>query len=397
MTEHKSRTSWVVSGIVVAIAAAIFFRLQIAGDSKEVTKKKGERPVPVEVAEVQRGPLSLSRTFSGTIDPKAQFSVAPKVSGRIQRLFVDVADTVVRGQVVVQMENAEFEQAVVEAEAQLAVAEANRDEAVSSFEIAKRQLERSKTLSDRGIASDSAFDAAQAQFLTAQSAVKAAQANLKRDEALLRAARIRLDYTEVKAEWRAGDSERTVAERFVDEGNTVAANTPILSVIELDPVVAVIQVTEKDYPRIKIGQKAQVRADGFPAKTFVGTVSRIFPIFQEASRQAKLEIEVANPEHLLKPGMFTRCTLELDHVEDGLSVPEMAITKRNDGYGVFKVMGDGDTVKWVPVQLGFTSGEQVQLLGTDMSGPVVVLGQQFLKNGSKIRIAASSDAVKGEE
>ncbi len=164
--------------------------------------------------------------------------MAPKVSGRIQRLLVDVSDPVVRGQVVVQMENEEFKQEVIEAEARLAVAEANRDEAVNHFVIAKRQLDRAKTLNARGIASESAYDSVQAQFLTGQSAVKVAEANLKREDALLRAARIRLGYTEVKADWQQGDNERTVAERFVDEGNTVAANTPILSIVEIDPVLS---------------------------------------------------------------------------------------------------------------------------------------------------------------
>lgn len=391
MAEHTSRASWVVVIILVLLLGGALYNLQFSRDNGVVKQKKGDRPVPVEVAPVQRGPLSLYRTFSGTIDPRAQFAVAPKVSGRIQRLFVDVSDTVVRGQTLVQMENAEFEQAVIEAEAQLAVAGANRDEAVSRFEIAKRQLERARKLNTRGIASESAFDTAQAEFLTAKSAVKAAEANLKRDEALVRAARIRLDYTEVKAEWQQGDNSRTVAERFVDEGNTVAANTPILSVVELDPVVAVIQVTEKDYPKIHLGQKAEVRADGFPGKVFVGTVTRIAPVFQESSRQAGIELEVANPEFLLKPGMFTRCTLELAHVENGVSVPEMAIIKRNDRHGVFQVSGDSDTVIWKEVRPGFQSANQVQLLDMDITGHVVTIGQRFIKDGVKIRVVARDD------
>lgn len=394
MPPPKSRVAWIAGGIIVVLLAVLLVSQRMQSMSDDFTEKRAERLVPVEVATVQRGPLSLYRTFSGTIDPRAQFAVAPKVGGRIQRLLVDVSDAVVRGQVVVEMDNAEFKQEVIEAEARLAVAEANRDEAVSRFVIARRQLDRAKTLNDRGIASESAYDSAQAQFLTGQAAVRVAEANVKREEALLRAARIRLEYTQVKADWKQGDNERTVAERFVDEGNTVAANTPILSIVEIDPVIAVIQVTEKDYPFISLGQQAKVQAEGFPGKVFNGTVSRIAPIFRESSRQARMELHVTNPEQLLKPGMFTRCILELDHAEEAISVPEMAITKRNNQIGVFRVADDSASVQWVEVTPGFLSGNQVQLIDSELTGRVVTLGQQLIKDGSRIRIVSDSASIE---
>lgn len=394
MPPQTSRIVWIAGGAIFFVLGFLLVILRIQSNSIDIAKEETERLVPVEVVAVQRGPLSLHRTFSGTISPSAQFAVAPKVSGRIQRLLVDVSDPVVRGQVVVQMENEEFKQEVIEAEARLAVAEANRDEAVSHFVITRRQLERAKTLNARGIASESSYDSVQAEFLTGQSAVKVAEANLTREDALLRAARIRLGYTEVKADWQHGDNERTVAERFVDEGNTVAANTPILTVVEIDPVIGVIQVTEKDYPQIRLGQQAKLQADGFPDKIFIGTVSRISPIFRESSRQAEIEIQIANPKHLLKPGMFIRCTLELDRVETAISVSEMALTKRNNQLGVFRVTENSTSVEWVEVKPGFKSGNQVQLKDPELSGRVVTLGKQFLKEGSKIRIVAESANVE---
>ena len=396
MASHKFKIAWIAGAICVVLLGIVLVNYQSQNKSGDVSKKKEKHFVPVEVAAVQRGPLSFYRTFSGTIDPQAHFAVAPKVGGRIQRLLVDVSDSVVRGQVVVQMENGEFEQQVIEAEARLAVAEANRDEAKNRFVIAKRQLDRAKTLNVKGIASESAYDSAQAQFLTGQSAVKVAEANLKREDALLRAAKIRLEYTQVKADWNEGNNERTVAKRYVDEGNTVAANTPILSIVEIDPVIAVIHVTEKDYPLIRLGQQAKMQTEGFPGKVFIGTVSRISPIFSESSRQAEIKVLVANPDHLLKPGMFARCTLELDHSDDAISVPVMAITKRNNQTGVFKVAEDSHRVEWVEVREGFQTGEQVQLIDADLSGRVVTLGQQFIKDDSKIQIVAEPANIKSE-
>ncbi len=395
MALKASQVTWFMVAAIALAGGGYFYKSSPHNSAGAVNQERGTAIVPVEVAEVRHGPLSLWRTFSGTIEPKAKFTVAPKIGGRISRLYVDVSDQVARGQTVVQLEDAEFRQAVLEAEARLTVAEANRVEAVSRLEIAQRELDRAKTLFKRGIASESTFDTAQASFLTSQAAVKVAEANLKKEEATLKAAQIRLGYTRVQAEWQQGDNERTVAERFIDEGNTVAANTPLLSVVEIDPLLVVIQVTEKDYPHIRLGQMAKVQTDAYPDRVFTGKVVRISPIFRESSRQAKMEIEVGNEDHMLKPGMFSRCTLELEQVDSAVSVPRMAVSSRNNQSGVFHLDADGTSVKWVVVRPGFTSGDQVQLIGTTLSGKVVTLGQQFIRDSSAVRVAGEYSPAAG--
>lgn len=395
MFESKSKLAW-IAGVLLILAAVSLLSIRfLQGNKSGTAKKKDKLSIPVEVASLERQTLYLHRTFSGTIEPLAQFTVAPKVSGRIQRLLVDVSDTVSRGQHVVQLEDDEFKQSVAEAEASLAVAEANRIETDSRMEIAQRQLDRTKTLHKQGIASDSVLDSARAEYLASQAAVKVTEASLKREDAALAGARIRLGYTSIQADWEQGDAERTVAERYADEGDTVAANTPLFSIVELDPVIAVIKVTEKDYPRIDIGMTASLQTDAFPGRKFTGTVSRIAPIFRETTRQARIELQVPNPRHLLKPGMFSRCTLELDRVEDAVSVPEMAITRRNNQTGVFLVSEDNLSVQWVTVEPGLKDGNQVQLIGTDIAGEVVILGQQLIKDGSIVRIMDASPHPDG--
>lgn len=390
MPQYKSKLAWFAGSLLVLGLIYFLSTHFLQDENKGILQQKNKLPVPVEVASLERKTLYLHRTFNGTIEPLAKFTVAPKVSGRIQRLFVDVSDPVKRGQIVAQLEDAEFNQSVAEAEARLAVAEANRIEADSSMEIAQRELDRTITLHKKGIASDSVLDSARAEHLASQATVKVAEASLKQVDAALAAARIRLGYTRIQADWEKGDDERTVAERYADEGDTVAANTPLFSIVELDPVIAAIQVTEKDYPRIAIGMAAELKTDAFPGRKFTATVSRIAPIFSEATRQARIELRVPNPEHLLKPGMFSRCTLELDRVENVLSAPEMAITHRNNQTGVFLVTDDNKSVQWIEVEPGLKDGDQVQLIKADISGKVVTLGQQFIKDGSRISIKGTS-------
>lgn len=395
MAPIQPKSLWFFVAAIVITIVALFIFLRTPGQNSGPERKGSVKSVPVEVAEIRQGPLSLMRTFSGTIEPLAQFTVAPKISGRLQRLHVGVSDQVNRGQLVVEMEDGEYRQEVIEAEAQFAVAEANHVEAASRLKIAQRELDRAKTLYNRGVAAESDFDTARASFLTSQATLKVAEAHLKRDEALLMAARIRLDYTQVKAEWEKGDDQRTVAERFINEGATVAANTPILSIVELDPVIVVFQVTEKDYPLIRLDQQAQVTTDSFPNRVFSGKVTRIAPIFRETSRQARIELRVDNPDHQLKPGMFSRCTLELKKEENSISVPLTAITERNGKNGLFKVNDEESTVEWVPVTLGFTDGTMIQLISPEISGKVVTIGQQFIKDGSPIRIVTENTPAAG--
>jgi RND family efflux transporter MFP subunit len=363
---------------------------QLEGTAEKSARKGDAQPVPVEVAAIERGPLELQRTFTGNLEARAEFLVAPKVSGRIEQLTVDLGDSVTRGQVVAVLDDAEYVQAVARARADLEVARASNAEAHSLLKIAERELKRMDQLRERGVSSESQRDAAMAEQLAKQALVKVTKAQIARAEADLEAARIRLSYTQVTAGWHGGGEQRVVAERYVDEGETVAANAPLLRIVELDPVTAVFFVTERDYAQLQIGQSATLSTDAFPGETFQGHIQRIAPVFRESSRQARVELRVVNPELRLKPGMFARSTVIVDRAEQAVIVPEQALTTRNDREGVFLVSADEASVAWREVQTGIRQGERVQVTGEDLKGRVVVLGQQLLDDGSSIRISVDS-------
>src|SRR5690606_38740148 len=143
-----------------------------------------------------------------------------------------------------------------------------------------REFERSQTLQQRGVASESEMDVAQTEQLAAQARLEVARAQLTRAEAALRTTEIRLGYTRVRADWSGGSDERSVATRFVDPGQMVSANDPLMHIVELDPLTGVIYVTEKDYSRISVGQSVTLRTDAFPGQLFEGVVDRVAPVFE---------------------------------------------------------------------------------------------------------------------
>ena len=383
--------NWLSLLLLLLIASAmgwlIYDRLQGETSAGKAKSDQKDRPVPVEVTQVRVGSIELRRTFSGTLQAYSAFVVAPKVSGRVEQIEADLADIVTRGQVVARLDNDEYVQAVRQAEADLAVARANQAEAESLLKIAARELQRIDKLREKGVSSESQRDTAKADQLAKQAHVEVTRAQLIRAKAELETARIRLGYTQVKADWGSGSEQRIVAERFVDEGETVSANAQLLRIVELDPIKVVFFVTERDYARLQPGLSASLTSDAYPGESFPAEIARISPVFRENTRQAQVELKVDNPQLRLKPGMFVRVDLVLQRDDSVTIVPEQALTRREGGEGVFLVDKSGTSVSWLPVRVGIRQARQVGVEAEGLEGRVVVLGQQLLDDGSKVSIA----------
>jgi RND family efflux transporter MFP subunit len=372
--------------LVTALAAIGWGVYQRLTDDTGPRRAAGpSAPVPVEAVPIERGPIVLRRTFTGTLEARAEFVVAPKIGARLQQLTVDLGDGVRRGDIVARLDDDEFVQEVARAQAELEVAQANQAEAESLLEIAERELRRVQRLRGSGLTSESQLDIATADVLAKRARVRVTDAGISRAGAELEAARIRLGYTLVVADWQGGSDRRVVAERYVDEGETVSANTPLLRIVGLDPITAVFAVTERDYGLLRADQAVSLSTDAFPGERFAGSIQRIAPVFREATRQARIEVRVDNPGLQLKPGMFVRADVVLDRVVDAVVVPEEALVRREERTGVF-VVGADDTVAWRPVETGIRDAGRVQVAGEGLDGLVVVLGQQLLEDGSRVRV-----------
>lgn len=349
--------------------------------------------VPVEIAAIERGPITARRTVSGSLEAAAEFVVAAKVGGRVAELEVEIGDTVERGAIVARLDDDEFGQAVLQAEADLAVARANHVEARSALEISTRALTRLEALLEEGVSSEAQLDDARSRELASRSRLEVTAASIANAEAALLAARVRLGYVTVAADWNGDDELRVVGERFVDEGGNVPPNTPLLSIIRISPIIAVVSVAERDYRGLSLDQRAVLTTDAYPGREFSGKIVRIAPIFNRATRQARVELELANPDGALKPGMFVRATLELDHVDDAIIVPSEALTERADSMGLFVLADGAEKVRWVPVEVGLRGEQRLQVVGEDLQGSVVVLGQELCDDGASVHIVGNNNAL----
>lgn len=383
-----SFTRWALPLVAVTVLLGGGWALREAQQAAKAQASAGSGggtrgPVAVQAVAVVQGPIEQRRELTGTLEATAEIVVAPKVGGRLDRITVDLGDPVRRGQVVAELDDEELAQAQAQAKADLAVAHARKVAADNALAIAERNHARVAGLQRRSIASEEELDATRAAKLQAQADVAVATSEITRARAALRGAEVRKGYTQVVVDWTDGAQERVVAERLVDEGSMVAANTPLLAVVGLDPLVVAVYVTEQDYGQLRAGLPITVTTDAYPGERFDGAVARIAPVFAPESRQARVELEVPNPAGRLRPGMFVRVRVVLARVEAAAIVPRDALVDHAGGHAVYVVEGDG-TARLRPVTVGVSDGERVQVDGVSPPAQVITLGQAQLHDGAAV-------------
>ncbi len=346
--------------------------------------QKGPVAVAVEVKPVITGPIQDIREFTGSLQALSQFIVAPKISGRLKKLYFNIGDRVRQGDPVALLDDEEYHQEVDQALAELEVARANLKESQDTLEITKREYERTVVLRQKKIASESELDTVEARYKSQESKLKVAQAQVIQKEAALKVAEVRLSYTRIKVPPNGENGLQVVGERYVHEGAMLAANNPIVSIFDIRSVIAAIHVIEEDYSKIRLGLDADVLTDAYPGRTFSGKVVRMAPLLKEASRQARVEIEIPNLEGLLKPGMFIRAHIQFRQNDHATIIPKDALVKRSEITGVFRVDSAKRVAEFVPVRTGIMSGQQVEILSPPLSGYVVTLGHHLLEDGTPV-------------
>jgi len=379
---------------IAGLLFLVFLAWQIVGRLADGRGQAGGprgAAVAVDIAAIERGVIRDIGTFSGTLIPKSYFTIVPKISGRIKELYVDIGDRLARGQLVATLEDEEYQQQVIQAEADMGVAKANLEEAASAQELAKREYDRAKALHQKGILSDAELEAVGSSFSTRDARYKVTQAQIANQQAALETARVRLSYTRIRAAWETEGGPRYVGERFVNPGAMLSSNTAILSVIELQPITAVIHVTEKDYFRLKPDQSVLITSGAFPGRDFRGLVARIAPLLKETSREARVEVDVENADGALKPGMFVSARIEFANKADATIVPTSALVNRGALQGLFLADLENKKAVFQPATVGIIEGDRAEIIEpAALTGYVVTLGHHLLENGTPLILPANA-------
>jgi membrane fusion protein (multidrug efflux system) len=170
----------------------------------------------------------------------------------------------------------------------------------------------------------------------------------------------------------------------------VSANAPLYRISDFDPLLAPVQVPERELPRLHLEQLAYLTVDPYPGQRFEASVLRVSPVVDAATGTIKVTLQV-DPRDLLRPGMFARVFIEIETRDDALVIPKAALSLESIGDTVFVAI-DGVAARR-EVVLGFEEGDFIEVAsGVEEGDAVVVVGQDGLSDGTPIRILESAPA-----
>ncbi len=287
-----------------------------------------------------------SDVYTANVEAYAKNNIAPQSPSRIQKIYVEVGDFVRAGQIVAKMDEVSLNQ--------------------SKLSMANDSLEysRIKKLYEQGGVSKSDFDAMELKYNVTRSQYQ----NL-------------LENTILRS-----PVSGVITARNYDQGD-MYGGSPIYVVEQITPVKLYVGISEMDYTRVKKNDTVTLTADALPGKTFTGRIARIYPTIDAATHTFTAEVNVANSDRLLRPGMYARVTVNFGS-NHSIVVPDDCVVKQQ-GSGVRSVfvLQNDNTVKEIVVTLGRHFGTEYEILsGVAEGDKVVVKGQASLKNGSKVNV-----------
>lgn len=363
--------------------------LVMINPQKKVNKKRKRARITIETTRLSPRSFEVSKDYIGTFYPAGKFAVHSKVGGRLIHVRYNLGDPVQNGAVIAELDDVIIGLELKQAERKLQAEQSKVSQKQMSIDLAQKEYTRMIALRDEKVVSESSLEKAQYDFEQKKLTLDADRAGLKMQETAVEMARLRLSYTDIAAQWTQGTDSgtRIVAERFVDEGAMVTPNTPIVSIIEIGTLFVEIFVGEREYPQFESGMKVWIDLDAFPGRKFEGRVARVAPFINESTRQAKVQIEVENPDLELRPGMFARTSVVFDMRKDVPMLPAVCIAKEKNVRGVFMYDETDETVHFLPVSVGMIRDGYAEILNfTEVNSPVVIVGQHMLRDGDKVML-----------
>jgi HlyD family secretion protein len=409
---------WVLFSALIGITALVIYRGWAFTQKRAAAQRTGRGEISVQISSVTRQNLTYSLRATGDISPLMQVDLFPKVSGYLERMSVNLGDSVRQGQVIAQIDRTEFLHKVKEVEAKVAQAKANLAEieagtrteevrqaeegvkqAQSRFENARLHRERMEALYQRQIISKKDFDNADTEYTVAEAQLEAnqqrlkmlregarqevreaSQGKLKEMEALLAQEQTRLQNAMIIAPF-SGE----IIRRYVDAGALVSSSTPLVTLVHTETLKVVANVLEKDISLIRPGMKAKIQTEAYPERVFEGKIVRINSALELATRTLQAEIHVPNPSHLLKPGMFSRIEMALSEKPGTLTVLREALIEEGGKRSVFVV--EGNQALQRPIVTGIEQDQWVEVLeGLREGDRVIIKGQGSIKDRSTVRV-----------
>ncbi|MDE3180963.1 MAG: efflux RND transporter periplasmic adaptor subunit [Acidobacteriota bacterium] len=377
-------------GIAVILLAACAHR----ADPQSARAKAAQAKIPVGVVTVVRRNIDREIALPGTLVAFYQATLYGKVAGYLRSITVDKGDAVYKGQTLAVLEVPEMVDEVDEARAAYQEALANLNQARAEAELQAVTYQRFSEVHRKdpdAVAKQeldqyrSKFDVAEAEIKLAEAKVATARANLNRLIALHQYADITAPFTGI------------ITARFVDPGALIQAATssnqgqPIVTLQDLGTIRAYVSVPEVNVPFIHVGAPASLTTAAYPGRVFRAAVTRFADALDPATRTMKTEIDVRNPRHALRPGMYADVTLVLEKVRGAMVIPDSALVI--EGSQKFVWLARDGFAHGVEVETGLDNGTDVEIrAGLRAGEQVIVTGKDSVTEGSALEMSSLGGA-----
>ncbi len=330
--------------LLMSMFAAAAWTLAACSGEKKDEATKSDKP-EVKVAQVESRDVEQIEEYTATVESDVKNNISSNAQLRIEKIYVEVGDVVSAGQVLVQMDASNLKQL---------------DLQIKNLEV---EFNRIDQLYKVGGASKSEWDNAKTQLDVNKTQLN----NLKIN-------------TQLKS-----PVSGVVTARNYDNGDMTGSN-PILTIEKLSPCKMNINVSEKYYPKMKVGMPVQVQLETYGDETFEGKVTIVSPTVDGNSHTFPVEITLPNNDKKIRPGMFARAIVQFD-VQNRVLVPDESIVKQvGAGDRYVYVYKDGK-VSYNLVKLGRHLGNQYEVIeGVEPGSQVVTAGQSRLANDVEVEV-----------
>lgn len=339
---------------VIYLMAVIFHGCSSGGDENTGAVAETTSAEPVKVIKLDFTRISRNITYPANLKAYREVHLAPASPGRVERIYIDAGSRVVEGQLIVEMDRTQFQQAKLQ------------------LESLERDYRRMDTLKRAGSVSQQQFDQISMQYELALSNVRFLE-----------------DNTRLLAPFSGTVSGKYYenGEMFSGAPNTPSGKAALLSIVQTTRLKATANLSENYLPYVKPGMPVRLTTDVWPGEDFTGTITMIYPSVNPVTRSFTIEFGLSNEDGKLRPGMFARARLDIDHVEV-LAVPALAVMKLQGSNERFIFLEEDGIARRVSVRLGDRFDDMVELISDEISAGdnVIIAGQARLLDGVAVRV-----------
>lgn len=313
-----------------------------------------ERIYPVKVQKLEKTIIERTTEYSANLEPLEKLFVAPANPGKITKILVEVGDFVKKGQLLIQMDKNQLEQAKIQ------------------LKNLEKEYQRMKDLLETESIAQQQYDQVESQYDAAKSNIEFLKEN-----------------TSITASF-----DGVITAKYFEDGevfngspNTQAGKAAIVTLEQISVLKATLNVSEQYFNKLSNGQEVQLYSNVYPDEVFSGKIMNIFPTIDPLTRSFNIEVKVPNYNQQLRPGMFARLSIVIEKAET-IVVPAISVLQQEGTNNRYVFINKNGTAKRVNVQLGKRFDDKLEIISDEIKSgqQLIVAGQAVLMDNDKVEV-----------